>query len=220
MKTIELKVTGKVQGVFYRKSTRAKALKLDLAGWVKNENDDSVTILAQGPMDALQELKAWCHKGPEAAQVASVKTQEREAPEMQGFEIKHWARGLLYFCLMDANRLKKVEGQVQKDLAEIFRHLAQEKFQGVLFTVSSVRITADLSIAHVNLSLFPVKDKELIIDWCNAHKSLIKDKLVKRFEGKLRKMPELFFHLDEAIDAQAEIDKILKEGGDSPIKWK
>jgi ribosome-binding factor A len=119
---------------------------------------------------------------------------------------------------MDANRLKKVEGQVQKDLAEIFRQLAQEKFQGVLFTVSTVRITADLSIAHVNLSLFPVKDKALIIDWCNQHKNLIKDRLVKRFEGKLRKMPELYFHLDEAIDAQAEIDKILREGGDSPIK--
>lgn len=125
---------------------------------------------------------------------------------------------LLYFCPMDANRLKKVEGQVQKDLAEIFRQLAQEKFKGVLFTVSTVRITPDLSIAHINLSLFPVKDKEEIIAWCNEHKWLIKERLVKRFEGKLRKMPELYFHLDDALDAQEAIDKILKDGGESPIK--
>jgi ribosome-binding factor A len=119
---------------------------------------------------------------------------------------------------MDSNRLKKVEGQVQKDLAEIFRQIAQETFQGVLFTVSTVRITADLSICHVNLSLFPVKNKEEIIDWCNQNKNKIKDKLVRRFEGKLRKMPELYFHLDEALDAQEKIDRILKEGGDSPIR--
>lgn len=119
---------------------------------------------------------------------------------------------------MESNRLKKLEGQVQKDLAEIFRQLAQNKFRGVLFTVSSVRITPDLSLGRVQLSLFPVKDKDEIIAWANANKNLIKDMLVKRFEGRLRKMPDLTFYLDNSIEQEAEIDRILKEGGDSPIK--
>lgn len=119
---------------------------------------------------------------------------------------------------MESNRLKRVEGQVQKDLAEIFRDIAQARFPGVLFTVSRVGITPDLSLARVNLSVFPVKDKKAIIDWVKEQKPRIKDQLVKRFKGRLRKMPDLQFYLDESIDKEAEIDRILREGGESPIK--
>lgn len=119
---------------------------------------------------------------------------------------------------MDSNRLKKVEGQIQKDLAEIFRQIAQNKFPGVLFSVSSVRITPDLSLARVQLSIFPVKDKEAIIDWCNQNENNIKNQVVKLFDGRMRKMPELVFYLDDSIEQEAEIDRILKNGGDSPIK--
>lgn len=119
---------------------------------------------------------------------------------------------------MESNRLKKLEGQVQKDLAEIFRQLAQDHFRGVLFTISAVRITTDLSLARIQLSLFPVKDKEQVVAWANKNKNLIKDMLVKRFEGRLRKMPDLIFYLDNSLEQEAEIDRILKQGGDSPIK--
>lgn len=111
-----------------------------------------------------------------------------------------------------------MEGQVQKDLAEIFREMAQERFQGVLITVSQVRISPDLSVARIQLSLFPVEDKHGIIDWVNDSKKSIKDALVRRFQGRLRKMPELYFYLDESIDQEAEIDRILRQGGESPIK--
>ncbi len=119
---------------------------------------------------------------------------------------------------MDSSRLDKLERQVQKDLAEIFRELAQNKFRGVLLTVTRVRISPDLSVGRVNLSMFPVKDKELILSWIKDNASLIKDQLVRKMQGSLRKMPDFHFYLDESMDAEAEIDRILKQGGESPIK--
>lgn len=119
---------------------------------------------------------------------------------------------------MDSNRLRRVEAQVQKDLAEVFRELAQSRFRGVLFTVTGVRISADLSVGRVNLSLFPVKDKNEIIEWANEQEAHIKDALVRKMEGTLRRMPRLHFYLDESLDREAEIDRILKGGGESPIK--
>lgn len=119
---------------------------------------------------------------------------------------------------MDGSRLDKLERQVQKDLAEIFREIAQEHFRGIVFTVTRVRISPDLSIGRVNISLFPVKDKELVMDWIREHGKSIKDQLVRKMKGSLRKVPDFYFYLDESIDAEAEIDRILKQGGESPIK--
>lgn len=119
---------------------------------------------------------------------------------------------------MESNRLDRLESQMQKDLAEIFRELAQNQFRGVLFTITHVRVSPDLSIARVNLSMFPVKDKEEILAWIKEHSKVLKDNLVRKMKGSLRKMPELYFYLDESLDAESEIDRILKQGGDSPIK--
>lgn len=119
---------------------------------------------------------------------------------------------------MDSSRLDKLERQVQKDLAEIFRELAQDQFRGVVLTITRVRISADLSIGRVNISMFPVKDKEAVLQWVRENGSLIKDKLVRKMKGSLRKMPDFHFYLDETIDAEEEIDRILKEGGESPIQ--
>tara|TARA_R110000850_G_scaffold12637_5_gene42244 strand:- start:306 stop:665 length:360 start_codon:yes stop_codon:yes gene_type:complete len=119
---------------------------------------------------------------------------------------------------MDSNRLKKIEGQFQKDLADIFRELAQSRFRGLLLTITRVSITTDLSIARCNISVFPATNKEEIIDWLNEQKSSIKNDLVKKLKGSLRKMPDLIFHLDDSIDREESIDRILKGGGESPIK--
>lgn len=119
---------------------------------------------------------------------------------------------------MDGGRLQRVESQFQKDLAEIFRELTQDQFRGLLLTPSHVRITPDLSIARIQVSVFPAKNKEDLVDWLNNHEGMIKDHLVKKFKGQLRKMPELHFYLDDSLDQQEELDKILRGGGESPIK--
>ncbi len=67
-----LRITGKVQGVFFRKSTQQKAQELGINGWVKNENDGSVAVEIEGLDEAMQVMEAWLKVGPLAAEVESV----------------------------------------------------------------------------------------------------------------------------------------------------
>jgi|OM-RGC.v1.028315364 Ribosome-binding factor A len=118
---------------------------------------------------------------------------------------------------MESQRLKKLDSQLQKDLAEIFRLIAQERFSGWLITVSSVRVSPDLSIARVQLSVFPDREGPALVQWANENEKAIKDRLVKRIEGRMRKMPHLIFHHDDSLRQESEIDRILRQGGESPI---
>ena len=70
--TVKLIVEGKVQGVFYRQSTREKAVALGLTGTVKNLPDGHVEIIATGTAEQLQQLKQWCNQGPPRAVVTKV----------------------------------------------------------------------------------------------------------------------------------------------------
>ena len=63
-------VSGRVQGVWYRASTRDMALRLSLSGWVRNLPDGDVEALFEGPRDRVQEAVEWCHHGPPGARVS------------------------------------------------------------------------------------------------------------------------------------------------------
>ena len=81
-------VSGKVQGVFFRASTREQALKLGLRGYAKNWPDGRVEVLAEGDAFALEALERWLHVGPPMARVASVERGDAEEVEAGvGFEI-------------------------------------------------------------------------------------------------------------------------------------
>jgi acylphosphatase len=67
-----LRVTGLVQGVFYRQSTAIEAARLGLSGSVRNLADGSVEVVAEGSREAVLALQAWCRRGPPAARVESV----------------------------------------------------------------------------------------------------------------------------------------------------
>ena len=68
----KLKIHGRVQGVFFRQSTREKAGELGLSGWVKNMPDGTVEVLAAGPEPVVRELISWCEHGPPYARVEKV----------------------------------------------------------------------------------------------------------------------------------------------------
>lgn len=70
--TISIQVTGKVQGVFFRQSTKEEAVRLGITGCVKNNQDGSVSIIATGTPSQLAALEAWSKKGPSRARVDSV----------------------------------------------------------------------------------------------------------------------------------------------------
>lgn len=72
MATARFLVSGKVQGVFFRASTRERALDLGLAGRATNLPDGRVEVIARGDATALDALEAWLHQGPPAARVESV----------------------------------------------------------------------------------------------------------------------------------------------------
>jgi acylphosphatase len=75
-KHISIKVSGRVQGVFYRASTHDEAQRLGLKGFVRNEPDGSVYIEAEGDEAVLNALVVWCKQGPPAARVSNVEIHE------------------------------------------------------------------------------------------------------------------------------------------------
>jgi acylphosphatase len=76
---VQLTISGKVQGVFYRASTEAIARQLGLTGWVRNLPDGRVEAIAEGPREALERLVAWCHQGPPDARVSGVEANWQDA---------------------------------------------------------------------------------------------------------------------------------------------
>jgi len=84
-----LKISGRVQGVYYRASAVQQAQFLGLTGWVMNCADGSVEAVAEGPRSKIEELIAWCRQGPAGARVASVEVQWEAAQNaFHGFSVK------------------------------------------------------------------------------------------------------------------------------------
>lgn len=84
---LQIRVFGKVQGVFFRASTKAVADQLGVKGRVKNEKDGSVLIEAEGSATLLDEFVQWCHQGPEKARVEKVELSEGEWQNFSNFVV-------------------------------------------------------------------------------------------------------------------------------------
>lgn len=82
-----IRVTGKVQGVWFRDSTLKKALELEVKGFVKNQPDGSVYIEAEATKKSMYEFIKWCHQGPPFAKVQSVEIKEGELTYFDNFKI-------------------------------------------------------------------------------------------------------------------------------------
>lgn len=87
MKHVRIRVTGVVQGVFFRVSTRDAATKLGIVGSVRNESDGSVFIEAQGDEHKVEKFVDWCRKGPPRASVARVQVEEVPLQTFSCFEV-------------------------------------------------------------------------------------------------------------------------------------
>jgi len=83
-----LKIFGQVQGVFFRRSAKLEAERLDVVGWIRNDDDGSVEIMAQGEKKNVDKFIVWCKKGPPFAQVENVEIEEQQGLEdFEDFEI-------------------------------------------------------------------------------------------------------------------------------------
>lgn len=89
MPTIHLLIEGKVQGVFFRASTKKTAIALGIRGWVMNRDDGSVEAMATGTSEQLNEFITWCYEGPPGAVVTAIKQSEVTETVYESFVIKH-----------------------------------------------------------------------------------------------------------------------------------
>ncbi|MEQ9187261.1 MAG: acylphosphatase [Cryomorphaceae bacterium] len=87
-KHFNIRVSGLVQGVWFRKSAKAEAIALGLNGFVRNEKDGSVYLEAEGETAQLDSLVAWCQIGPAKASVEHVAVEEGKVLEFQSFQIR------------------------------------------------------------------------------------------------------------------------------------
>lgn len=84
-----VQVTGRVQGVFFRDSTRQNAERLGLSGWVRNSPDGAVEAVFEGPPEGVREMVRWCEHGPQDASVENVSADfEPARGDLTGFEVR------------------------------------------------------------------------------------------------------------------------------------
>jgi acylphosphatase len=88
VKHFKLNVSGKVQGVFFRASTKDAADRLGIKGFVRNEPDGSVYIEAEGEEEKLNQFMEWCRVGPPRARVEKFEIIEGEAQGFTSFQVK------------------------------------------------------------------------------------------------------------------------------------
>src|SRR5918912_641484 len=74
----KITIHGRVQGVWFRDSTRHEAAQRGVAGWVRNRSDGAVEAWLEGPRDAVEAVVAWCHEGPPRAQVSQVDVEAEQ----------------------------------------------------------------------------------------------------------------------------------------------
>lgn len=118
---------------------------------------------------------------------------------------------------METNRQKKVGTVFQEELAEIFRKEALELYPGKLLTVTEVKVSPDLSVAKVYISIFPNQDKESIFKEIKEKAPVYRSMLAKTAAKTMRVTPELLFYLDTSLDDIERIDRALKGEGNNPI---
>lgn len=111
---------------------------------------------------------------------------------------------------METTRQNKISRLIQKELSEIFL-LQTKAMNGILVSVSAVRISPDMSIARVYLSVFPSERSQEIVKNINDNMKSIRYELGTRVRYQLRIIPELKFFVDDSLDYAERIDELLKK---------
>jgi len=111
----------------------------------------------------------------------------------------------------ESQRQKKIASLLKRDLVDVLQSSAtQGGLHGVIISVSKVRVTVDLSIAKVYLSIFPNDKGKKLIEGIRSNAHLIKHELAQRTKHQLRRMPQLEFFIDDSLEYIDQIEKSLK----------
>jgi ribosome-binding factor A len=112
-----------------------------------------------------------------------------------------------------ATRQEKLGKQLMRDMADIIDAATRQWFPQVLVTVMEVKLTPDLGLAKVYLSIFNADHPEKVLEQLNSEKGKIRHYLAVKIKNQVRKIPELAFFVDNRLDKAARIDELLR--GDS-----
>ncbi|MBO4818234.1 MAG: 30S ribosome-binding factor RbfA [Bacteroidales bacterium] len=115
---------------------------------------------------------------------------------------------------MDApasTRQLKVGREIQKDMAEIIRSKGMAFFGGAMVTVSEVRVSPDLSLAKIYVSIFPSAKAEATMKILQENVRVFRGELGRQVGKQFRIVPELAFYLDSSLDYAQHIDDLLKQ---------
>lgn len=118
---------------------------------------------------------------------------------------------------MESNRQRKVAQIIQEDFAELFRKQASESKQNFLVSVSDVKVTPDLGIAKIYLSIFPQEFRTSIMKEIEENKAQYRNFIGQKMAKQVRIIPQLSFYLDTTLDDVEKIERELRGEGDNPV---
>lgn len=122
-------------------------------------------------------------------------------------------------CTMaETTRQQKYSKLVQKELSEIFLRDKRGILDNAFITIADVRMSPDLSVARVYISMLLAKEKERILENINAHKGEIRKALGNRIGKQVRIIPELIFFKDEVEENASRLDELIKNLNIPPDK--
>ena len=119
---------------------------------------------------------------------------------------------------METTRQKKISGVLQNDLTSILQKLLKSVGKNsVISSITKVKVSPDLSVAKVYVSVFPINQSAVIFELIELNKSSIRNSLGMLIKNQVRRVPVLTFYLDDSLEYINKIENALKGKGD-PIK--
>ena len=113
--------------------------------------------------------------------------------------------------MSESKRQQKFSRLILKDMSEIIQRDKMGIFTNTFVTVADVKVSPDLGVAKIYLSMLMVKDKDKMLEAIGRHKNEIRRELGNRIGGQVRKIPELIFYMDEVEERASRIDKLIDE---------
>lgn len=122
------------------------------------------------------------------------------------------------FVFMESTRQQKIAKLLQKEMATILQGLAKEHFSGTLLSVTKVRVSPDLGVAKIYVSIFPIAKTKEVHSFLQLNNPKLRGALGHSVGSQLRIVPELMIFVDDSLEYEENIDRLLRGEGESPIK--
>lgn len=118
---------------------------------------------------------------------------------------------------MQSNRLQKLNQLIQEELSDIFEKKIRPLLPNHITTITEVKVTPDVSIAKVYISIYPTNERQKIFEEIKEHKSFFRKQLGNRLRHQLRIIPDLHFYMDDTLDKVEELEKALSGKLNNPL---